>query len=140
MRLKKQECDVVYIKLPTTDGEPPQEFAVFAMTIRQRTRMETILAHCGATSIREALLISAVDQVESGDGKWVRSPAFDTADFVDQVDKDEAPEGLSKSQLESWIESEALKLLVADLSTWPASQLEPLVQIAQAKNPWLGNV
>ena len=113
--LKKHELDVREVNL---GGET---YTVSAMTVRQRSRFEALLARLGAETLREGLLIYCV----TGPGGVT---PFNPSDFRKRVDPDsENPE------------QDALDLLIDEMSTYPATQVQPLIEAAMEINGLMGN-
>jgi hypothetical protein len=128
--LAKRELSVESIEL---DGV---KYTVSEMTVRTKTNFEAAVVHHGAGCIREALLVYCV----SVNGQ----PAFPIASKLAEVDDSLAPKQangrpLSEDALNAWRDEQALGLLLEDLATYPAEQVEPLVALAQKVNPALGN-
>lgn len=106
-----------------------QTFTVSEMTVRSRTRFEQVLARCGNSAMREALLLFCV----SIDGR----AAFPVTDYLDRVGN--PPKEAIGENAENWRETEAAALLVENLAEYPASQIEPLTTAALEVNGLLGN-
>lgn len=129
--LKKRELSVESLEL---DGVT---YTASEMTVRTKTNFEAALVHHGASVIREALLVFCL----SIDGQ----PAFPLAAKLPFVDDALAPRQangrpLDDAALAAWRDEQALGLLLEDLATYPADQVEPLVSLVQRVNAQLGNV